>query len=122
MPAVEKISKKTKGGARPGAGRKKGSPNKRTAETQKAVEESGVTPLEFMLKVMRTEPPADIEDMRVLTDLQQMRFEAAKAAAPYVHAKLSSVEIDATLTTRTLDQELAALNALTHPAGNSQMA
>lgn len=70
-----------RGGARPGAGRKKGSPNKRTAEIAKAVEESGVTPLEYMLNVMRdvVQEPA-------------LRFEAAKAAAPYVHSKLSSVE------------------------------
>jgi hypothetical protein len=109
MSATEKISKKTKGGARPGAGRKKGSPNKRTAETQKAVEESGVTPLEYMLTIMRTEPTVELEPKDWLAAVT-LRFEAAKAAAPYVHAKLSSVEMNANVTHQTLDQELAALN------------
>lgn len=80
--SVEKKSKNIKGGARPGAGRKKGSPNKKTAELQKAVEESGVTPLEYMLQVMR-DP---------LNELKE-RLSAAVAAAPYVHAKLASVEL-----------------------------
>jgi hypothetical protein len=96
---TEKKSTGIKGGARPGAGRKKGSPNKKTAELQKAVAESGVTPLEFMLSIMRTQPGDDIEDPRILTDMLALRFEAAKAAAPYVHAKLSSVEMTANVTT-----------------------
>ncbi len=84
---TEKISKGIKGGFRPGAGRKKGAPNKKTAELQKAVAESGITPLEYMLQVMRapdTEP--------------KERLAAAVAAAPYVHAKLSSVEINGNIT------------------------
>lgn len=88
---VEKQSTGIKGGKRPGAGRKKGVPNKRTAEVQAAVEESGITPLDFMLNIMRTEPP-ETEDARVRLDYQAMRFEAAKAAAPYVHAKLAAIE------------------------------
>lgn len=71
----------TKGGARPGAGRKKGVPNKRTAATTKAVEESGLTPLDYMLGVMRD----------VLADPAR-RDDAAKAAAPYVHPKLANIE------------------------------
>lgn len=84
MEAIEKISTKTKGGARPGSGRKKNSPNKRTAEITKAVEESGLTPLQYMLSVMRDE-----------TNEQRERLNAAEKAAPYVHAKLSSVELNA---------------------------
>jgi hypothetical protein len=79
---IEKQSKAIKGGARPGAGRKKGEPNKRTAEIQKAVEASGLTPLDYMLMVMRDEA----ED-------SPRRLAAATAAAPYVHAKLSSIEL-----------------------------
>lgn len=45
------------------------------------VSASGMTPLEYMLDVMRNG-----EDAR-------MRFAAAQAAAPYVHAKLASVEV-----------------------------
>lgn len=77
----EKQSTKTKGGARPGAGRKKGSPNRRTAELQRAVADSGITPLDYLLDVMRNSSD------------ERMRMSAAQAAAPYVHAKLSSVEV-----------------------------
>ena len=74
--------KKIKGGARAGAGRKKGAPNRKTADLQRAVEESGITPLEYMLNVMRN-AMAEPRD----------RLAAAVSAAPYVHAKLSSVEV-----------------------------
>ena len=85
--AIEKQSKGIKGGKRPGAGRKAGTPNKRTAEIQQAVEESGLTPLEYMLSVMRD---VGQDELR--------RLQAARDAAPYVHAKLSSVEMHATVT------------------------
>jgi hypothetical protein len=70
-----------RGGNRPGAGRKPGAPNKATAERQQAVAASGVTPLEYMLSVMRDE-----------TISADRRDDIAKAAAPYVHPKLASVE------------------------------
>lgn len=70
-----------RGGKRPGAGRKAGAPNKATAARQKAVTESGLTPLDYMLSIMR--------DEQMTTE---SRFEAAKAAAPYVHPKLANVE------------------------------
>lgn len=70
-----------KGGARPGAGRKRGVPNKRTAAVAKAVEASGLTPLEYMLSVMRDEGAEN-----------PIRLDAAKAAAQYVHPKLAAVE------------------------------
>jgi hypothetical protein len=79
---LEKISGKTKGGARPGAGRKPGSPNKKTAEVQAAVAAAGITPLEYMLSVMRASE----------TDPRD-RLVAAQAAAPYIHAKLSSITL-----------------------------
>jgi hypothetical protein len=94
----EKQSTGIKGGKRPGAGRKKGVPNKRTAELQAQVEESGETPLAFMLRIMRTEP-GEIEDERVMQSILEMRFEAAKAAAPYVHARLSSIDLKADVAT-----------------------
>lgn len=85
--SAEKISGNI-GGARPGAGRKKGSPNKKTAEIQRVVAESGITPLEYMLSVMRDDN-AD----------EHRRLSAATAAAPYVHAKLSQVDMTANVTT-----------------------
>lgn len=82
LAVIEKISKNTKGGPRAGSGRKPGSPNKKTADLQKAVESSGITPLEYMLSVMRN---ADTEPRE--------RLAAAQSAAPYVHAKLASIEL-----------------------------
>lgn len=79
---VEKISNNIKGGKREGSGRPKGSPNKKTAEVQNAVAASGITPLEYMLSVMRDEATEPRE-----------RLDAAKSAAPYIHPKLSSVEL-----------------------------
>jgi hypothetical protein len=75
-----------RGGAREGAGRKPGSVNKRTAEKVAAVEASGLTPLDFMLNVMRDGDQA-----------MDLRFDAAKAAAPYVHARLSSIDANVDL-------------------------
>jgi len=62
-------------------GRKKGVPNKATAAKQAEIAASGLTPLEFMLDVMRDE---DNE--------QSVRLDAAKAAAPYVHPKLANID------------------------------
>ena len=69
------------GGKRSGAGRPKGSPNKATAQKRAQIEASGLTPLDFMLGILRDETQPAVD-----------RFEAAKAAAPYVHARLSAVE------------------------------
>lgn len=71
-----------RGGKRENAGRKKGVPNQKTQEQIEAVKEGGMTPLEYLLDVMR-----DLERE------DAVRIDAAKAAAPYVHAKLSSVEL-----------------------------
>lgn len=81
------------GGVRPGSGRKKGTPNKKTAETIRKVEESGVTPLEFMLNIMRKPDLGEFAEPAQIIAHNAMRFEAAKAAAPYVHAKLAAVEV-----------------------------
>lgn len=85
--AFDKQSINIKGGRRPGAGRKKGIPNKKTAELKSSVESSGITPLDYLINVMRDE----IND-------QQVRMDAAKAAAPYVHSRLSAVEVNAHVT------------------------
>jgi hypothetical protein len=72
----------SKGGARPGAGRKPGVPNKRTAEKVAAVEASGLTPLDYMLSLLRDK-----------NGTKEDRMWAAEKAAPYVHAKLAAVEM-----------------------------
>lgn len=78
-----------RGGARPGAGRPKGTPNKATAARQAEIAASGLTPLDYMLAILRDE-----------TKDEAARFEAAKAAAPYVHPKLAAVEHSGEMTHR----------------------
>lgn len=75
------MTEKTHGGARPGAGRKPGAIRKATAAAQAKAAETGILPLDFMLDHMRN-PEAPMSE----------RLDMAKAAAPYVHAKLSSIE------------------------------
>lgn len=77
--------------------------------------------MEFMLNIMRADLP-DVEDPRVVLDAMAMRFEAAKAAAPYVHPKLAAVEHSGGVTLRTLDQELADLNAQRNAESRSPVA
>ena len=81
-----------RGGKRTGAGRKAGSATKKTRAIADQAIEEGISPLEFMLQIMRTAPSDGVEDPKLLADLQAMRFEAAKAAAPYIHPKLASIE------------------------------
>lgn len=67
-------------GAKTG-GRRKGTPNKASAAKAVEIAESGVTPLDFMLTVMR-DPAKEFD----------VRLDAAKSAAPYVHPKLAAIE------------------------------
>jgi|SRR5271165_6350445 len=69
------------GGQREGSGRKPGSLNKATQKQREAVEASGLTPLDYMLSVMRDEQANTAA-----------RLDAAKAAAPYVHPKLAAID------------------------------
>ena len=72
-----------RGGARPNAGRKPGTLNRFNRELLERAIEGGQLPLDYMLEIMR--------DQSLDT---RLRIDAAKAAAPYVHQKLSSVSID----------------------------
>lgn len=76
-----------KGGRRPGAGRPKGAKDRRVIERERVAKEAAVageSPLQYMLRRMR-DPNAEEAD----------RDEMAKAAAPYVHARLQAIELDA---------------------------
>jgi hypothetical protein len=98
-----------RGGARKGAGRKKGSATEKTREIADKAAQEGITPLEYMLEVMRSDPP-ESDDARVMLSHAAMRFEAAKAAAPYIHPRLAAVEHSGGITVRSLSEELAGLN------------
>lgn len=73
---VEKTDKRAKTG-----GRQRGTPNKKTLIQVEEIQSSGLTPLQYMLEVMRDE-----------TEDRPRRLYAANMAAPYVHAKLASIE------------------------------
>ena len=70
-----------RGGARPNAGRKPGAVTKKTREIAERAAAEGLTPLDYMLSLLRDAGQS-----------QDVRFDAAKSAAPYVHARLASVE------------------------------
>jgi hypothetical protein len=86
-------------------GRKKGTPNRASKAREIEVQNSGATPLEFLLGIMRnSEVP------------RRERLEAAKAAAPYVHAKFAALvkietksEYDLTKLT---DEEIETVTAI----------
>lgn len=70
-----------RGGKRVGAGRPTGAATQLTREIADKAAAGGETPLEYMLRIMRDngqETP--------------IRNDMAKAAAPYIHPRLSNVE------------------------------
>src|SRR5215472_8482377 len=73
------------GGSRPGerrGGRKPGVPNRASAAREAAIAESGMTPLDYMISVFRDEnQPVNV------------RLDAARSAANFVHPRLASVGI-----------------------------
>ena len=93
-PKRENIQSKSngpgRGGARKGAGRKPGSATKRTREIADRAAAEGITPLEYMLALMRAD--ATHEDPAVQARREAMKLEAAKAAAPYIHPRLQAIE------------------------------
>lgn len=82
-----------RGGARKGAGRKPGAITQRTRDIANGIiEDGGVTPLEYMLQVMREEVPEEVTaDIRFA--IVNRKFEAAKAAAPYIHPRLAAMTV-----------------------------
>ena len=97
-----------RGGARVGAGRKKGGMSeakiigkKVSSRVAAKLDATNSTPLEIMARVMSGD-----------LSVTEMQFEAAKAAAPYIHPKLSAVQMNATVRRSVedmTDEELAAL-------------
>ena len=70
-------------------GRQKGTKNTATAKREAEIAASGLTPLDYMLSVVRD------------TEADEKRRDAmASAAAPYVHPKLAAVEHSGDVTVR----------------------
>src|SRR6516162_2241933 len=94
-------------------GRQKGVANKRTREIAEAAMAQGLTPLEYMLAVLRDE-----------TVEPERRDEMAKAAAPYLHPRLAAIEAKLSVAVdheTALDQlEASPLGAATGAKGKSR--
>ena len=86
------------GGRREGAGRKKCIPNRSTIDLRDRLAASGETPLEFLTKLFRAPEPVKREAESMLAFIERHRqwnsnrLEAGKAAAPFYHSKLSTIE------------------------------
>lgn len=86
------------GGKRLNAGRKPGAAAKKTREIADKAAGEGLTPLEYMLSVMRDEEfPMEV------------RMDAAKGAAPYIHPRLAATEHSGWVSLG-LSEELQALD------------
>lgn len=93
-----------RGGRRPGAGRKPGVATRKTREAAELILASGLTPLGYFQGLLEGTMAFD-----------EVKFEAAKAAAPYVHARLAAVEhsgnIGVKRASEVSDDELASIAA-----------
>lgn len=70
------------GGYRQGAGRKRGGKTKKRAEEAIKAAEEGITPLAYMLSVLRDE-----------NETSERRAWAAEKAAPYMHPRLQTTTV-----------------------------
>ena len=86
------------GGKRKGAGRKKSVPNRATSDLRQRLLASGQSPLEFLTELYRAPEPTQRKDELTHAFIERRkqwahdRLEAGKAAAPYYHSKLATVE------------------------------
>lgn len=107
--------KSGRGGARPGAGRKKGSCTKLSQAIRARAAATGVMPLEVMLTAMRQ--AWDEKDLATAVIY-------AEKAAPYVHPKLASTSVSID-DKRDLDdfdthELIAAVHAQADPRGTAE--
>jgi len=86
------------GGARAGAGGKRGGINRFSRDLLENAAQSGQLPVDYMLEVMRDQSLDN-----------RLRIDAAKAAAPYVHQKLSAISVDVTTPDLTHEEWLKTL-------------
>ena len=96
-----------KGGARAGAGRKKGGKNQKSREIAERAAAAGITPLEVMIATMR-----DLFKKGKKVEASAI----AKDAAPYMHPRLAAIEHGGAVTQEIItyaskDQRDAAIRA-----------
>ncbi|WP_010508395.1 hypothetical protein [Komagataeibacter europaeus] len=76
------------------------------------LKDAGATPLDILSRVMQGD-----------VSITEMQFEAAKAAAPYIHPKLSAIQMDARVRRSVedmTDEELVALASGEEGSGESE--
>jgi hypothetical protein len=98
-----------RGGARKGAGRPSGVATKKTQEIANRAAAEGITPLEYLLSVLRDE-----------TLDRAARMDAAKSAAPYIHPRLAAVDVknsDGSLKPEPVQTSVLAALAKIHERG-----
>lgn len=103
----------TAGGARPGAGRPAGSLTRRNSEVIAKALEGGITPLEYLLGLMRDEN-ADPKE----------RGWAAEKAAPFLHSRPAPMERTVEIElpeTSTVDGINAALDRIIQAMGRGEL-
>ena len=83
-----------RGGKRVGAGRKPGSTTKKTREIAERAVQSGMTPLDFMLMMLRGDKISQGKGKAAYQPTIEDRKWAAAQSAAYVHPRLSSVEVE----------------------------
>ena len=101
------------GGARQGAGRKPGTPNRRSVEVLEGAMAEGQTPVEYMLAILRDDT-SDAADRRW----------AAEKAAPYIHPRPAPLQRNITLDLPDLDKASdlsAATLAIVKATANGQI-
>ncbi len=91
-------------GVKTGGGSRKGKPNKASAAKAAEIAASGLTPLDYLLGVMRAPMPPELQEKLdedeknvaeiaiLLSGWHKRRMDAACAAAPYVHPKLNAIQ------------------------------
>ena len=90
-----------RGGRRPGAGRRRGSPNAETIRRAEAIAAAGITPKQYLLNGLGHYQGIITAEMAKGTKADQGKIAAAYAAgkefakdvAPYVHPRLAAMEL-----------------------------
>ena len=87
------------GGRRPGAGRRKGSPNRASATREKLISQSGLTPIEIMIGVMRSAYAVGLQELKKNKPNEKklrwafaLALESAHRAAPFAHQRFAPVD------------------------------
>lgn len=111
-----------KGGGRiPGAGRKKGVPNKITQVNIAKAMATGAMPLDIALDIMRKRHARLLALLKAkgisgaqITEAENLTLEAAQATMPYLHHKLQSIEhkVEPIDLSKLTDEELKVVLAL----------